>query len=1241
VKINNQYGWLIILLIAAQYFISCRNEPAEVSLPQETEFPKPITTAVSLSEPIPISWPDNFTSFKTQVRPFDINKLPLRIFDSTGFTPFPKKPTEVRFDYEHLKDTVFDYDKLPSKKLVIEKFVLDPPRLIRSGHPTAKKGFSSLLFELGEAQGLLGSFVFALYEDKCGFLWIATDKGLYRYDGENLLLYFPATEGRAVSKIIEDSSGRIWLGTSNIYNSAGTGIYIIDETASVLSHISEKQGLSGVNIMDMASDQQGRVWLTHFPYTGVDIIDEHANLLKHFNTDHGLSMQAARNLLADEKNNMWIATRGGGMNIVDLTNSKIRYLKKENGLLNDSLTSMVIDARKNIWISTRLGYLNLVDPKNGFIRLYGKDQGLNVNFTSSMIIDRSGKIWMGTISYDNNAPGRGIEIVDPLLERFKTLRTENGLSSNDVSSIVQDKNEQIWLATLNGLNIINRDGNRVEKAGKKEISTMVEDSRGLVWIGYANSGKGVEILDTRTGFSRVLTTAQGLSNDSIEVILNYKGEIWIATHGGIDIIDSGMKTIRQLPGKEILKSNLPVALLGAGNGKFWLGKFLSTGFEIIDINRNRISHLSFPPGLNDSSIFDIKSDRQGRIWVSSAGGIYKLDTASNTIQRLNDKRLLNGRSYKLLLNDPHDNIWIGSNDGIHIVNAHRDSITYISEREGLIGNNVIALDGYKDYVYVGTRFGVSVVSPSNNPRQNWHLESLGKNAGFDRAGTTSASNLTTRDGRFFWGDLGLTILDNYDPDKKSPAAYITGIDLFNQPQYFRDRSGKMYNNNDSLWSPMKDSFYLRGQFPANTLYPQQEKMQWDSVSGAYHLPVNLRLPYYQNYLQFHFINSNLGAIDTAWYQYILLGYDKKWSSRTSNTYSQNYLNLSPGNYIFKVSALYRGNWSEPAEFRFTILPPWWMTWWAYVMDAVVVSGLAWIFARYRSRKLKRENLVLENKIKQRTKQLETSLEELKATQTQLVQSEKMASLGELTAGIAHEIQNPLNFVNNFSEVNLEMNAELREKLNTIQMGTEDKKELNDLMTNIEENEKKIVHHGRRADSIVKSMLLHSRSNSGVKEPADINAMADEYLRLSYHGIRAKDKMFNSKMQMKLDDAVGKVDIVPNDFGRVLLNLYNNAFYAVGEKKKQQSEGFDPMVSVTTKRLNGKIEIRVKDNGNGISQKLMDKIFQPFFTTKPTGQGTGLGLSLSYDIVKAHGGVLKVETEEGAGTDFIITIPAGS
>ncbi|MFI5129298.1 MAG: ATP-binding protein [Chitinophagales bacterium] len=268
-------------------------------------------------------------------------------------------------------------------------------------------------------------------------------------------------------------------------------------------------------------------------------------------------------------------------------------------------------------------------------------------------------------------------------------------------------------------------------------------------------------------------------------------------------------------------------------------------------------------------------------------------------------------------------------------------------------------------------------------------------------------------------------------------------------------------------------------------------------------------------------------------------------------------------------------------------------------------------------------------------EIEDTLSKLKSTQSQLIQSEKMASLGELTAGIAHEIQNPLNFVNNFSEVNKELVDELQQELKAGKID-----EAVAISNDIKENEEKINHHGKRADAIVKGMLQHSRTGSGQKEPTDINALADEYLRLAYHGLRAKDKSFNATFKTDFDQSIGKINVISQEIGRVILNLITNAFYAVNEKNNHlAAHQYEPNVNVSTKKTNGKVEVKVRDNGNGIPQKIMDKIFQPFFTTKPTGQGTGLGLSLSYDIItKGHGGELKVETKEGEGSTFIIILP---
>ena len=295
--------------------------------------------------------------------------------------------------------------------------------------------------------------------------------------------------------------------------------------------------------------------------------------------------------------------------------------------------------------------------------------------------------------------------------------------------------------------------------------------------------------------------------------------------------------------------------------------------------------------------------------------------------------------------------------------------------------------------------------------------------------------------------------------------------------------------------------------------------------------------------------------------------------------------------------------------------------------------------------LTQQNQLLERKVQERTAELnhqkealQQSLSELKLTQAQLIHREKMASLGELTAGIAHEIQNPLNFVNNFSEINTELLAEMRDHLSKEKLSAAGESQINNLTIDLTQNLEKIVQHGKRADSIVKGMLQHSHNSGGNREPTDMNDLCAEYLRLSYQGIRARDKSFQSAAQTHFAEGLPTVNIIQPDIGRVLLNLLNNAFYSVSEKKKRLGVGFESAVTVTTLRQDKNLIIRIHDNGLGITPKILDKIFQPFFTTKPTGQGTGLGLSLSYDIVKNAGGELKVDTQEGEWAEFTMILP---
>jgi signal transduction histidine kinase len=454
------------------------------------------------------------------------------------------------------------------------------------------------------------------------------------------------------------------------------------------------------------------------------------------------------------------------------------------------------------------------------------------------------------------------------------------------------------------------------------------------------------------------------------------------------------------------------------------------------------------------------------------------------------------------------------------------------------------------------------------------------------------SHFKTADGQFvFGGANGITIFNPNTLNTTSipPKVFLTAFKLFNETI--------LPDENSILKKPIYDSEEI-------VLAHNQNTITLEFIALHYSNPLKNK------------------------FAYKLDNYDNGWRE-SNNIQSAYYPNLPPGEYVFRVKAANNnGVWNEEgAMLKIIINKPWWLTIWAFLVYGLVFAGLlVGAYRIFRHRIVLKEREMAREKELEQAKEIEKAYIKLKDTQAQLIQSEKMASLGELTAGIAHEIQNPLNFVNNFSEVSNELIDEMKEELSK-----GDIEEAIAISDDIKSNLEKIHHHGKRADAIVKGMLEHSRVNSGEKVLTDINALCEEYIRLSYHGLRAKDKSFNAAFETDFDPNLPKVKVVPQDIGRVLLNLINNAFQAAAEVE-------NPMVKVITVRTENGIQISISDNGPGIPDAIKDKIFQPFFTTKPTGQGTGLGLSLSYDIVKAHNGELTVVSKEGEGSGFFIQLP---
>jgi len=434
--------------------------------------------------------------------------------------------------------------------------------------------------------------------------------------------------------------------------------------------------------------------------------------------------------------------------------------------------------------------------------------------------------------------------------------------------------------------------------------------------------------------------------------------------------------------------------------------------------------------------------------------------------------------------------------------------------------------------------------------------------------------------------------------------------------------------------------------------------------------------YQNNIIQFFFSSNSYPVKGLNSFSYFLEGFDQKWSE-WGQVATKEYTSLPNGFYTFRVKSKNEFNRiSDEASFSFYISKPWFLKWWAVLAYILTFILLVYVVVRLRSKQLIKEKERLEGIVTERTAEvvmqkeeierssielaskneelieinqvvksvnddLHKTLDDLKQTQTKLIQSEKLASLGQLTAGIAHEIQNPLNFVNNFSALSLELTTELREIIEETRekLDEDTGEDIEDVLGMIEGNVVKINEHGKRAERIVKGMLQHSRGKSGEFIETDINQLVEEYVNLAYHGKRAENKEFNATFTKKLDPEVGKIHVVPQDMSRVILNIVNNACYAVLEKSQKMKEGYKPEITISTKRINEKIEIRIRDNGTGMPEKVIAKIYEPFFTTKPTGQGTGLGLSMTYDIVtQIHGGTLEVNSKEGEFTEFKISIP---
>lgn len=1188
---------------------------------------------LKFSKPKKIAWADvKAEPARPTVTKLAWDKLPEQLEDTTGYKPFTYPVQEAKFDYSALPGKALNIDKLSSQPLKFKTYLLPQPKLINGIRPEMKDGHSFLL-RVGSDQTGTAVLITRLLRDGDGFLWISCNQGLYRFDGEDLWLIYSYQDEQQDYGMIQDSEGNLWLPDPN------GPLMILEPKAGILKKALPNMGVNGLQHL-MLDDQQ-RVWATT-QSDEVRIIDIKSQTVKILDNQHGLSTaNRTAGIAKDKSGKIWISTGGGGIDIVDVTNKEIKYLDQAHGLQSNRVNNIAFDHKGRLWVGLFDGWVQVIDNQKQSIHTIGEAQSVDGSgFVTSLSEDNEGRIWIGTTK-------NGAVAIDIEKHLVMHLNKTDGIASNFIGDIMHDNGGRVFLATDSGLNIMVNETALLEHSGHFPVTNLMEDQCGLIWQGTFH---GIDILDRKKHTSRHLGVKEGLASDTVYFIEERNNAIFISTAASMDIVDTVKKTITHF------KSNYSNILFDKAGRIYFLDQD-ETGINIYDPKNQTIKHFGPEVLQFNASIYFLSLDAQDRIWVSgSRGDVTVIDPDAGTISSVSNIQHEKNEAWVEFLTDNHGNLWMGTVNGIYIADTKDQKLVYFSTAQGLIANRVTSMVLHGSSVYAGTDLGITVITPPvgniTEPKK-WQAVSYSH---IKQSSYSYHADLVTRDGAYWSGDLGASALALNRGDSSKSIPFVRGISVFDHPLYFFDNNRFNPSSADTLWQASGEASLPAGATPVNTSYAFKSGFRWNTVAGLGNMPANLEIPYNQNFLHFQYSNLYLVPHETTRYRYILNGFDKDWSDPTSETTTVNYMNLPPGNYSFEVISTNANNtWSAPAGFSFTINPPWWKTWWAYLIYAAIIVGAIRGFVRYRSLQLIKEKHELENKVRLATEEivqqneeiaaqrdslesqrndLEKALVELKATQTQLIQSEKMASLGELTAGIAHEIQNPLNFVINFSEVSVELISELKEELTK-----GDNEEATAIATDVKQNLEKIRHHGKRADGIVKGMLEHSRTSTGGKGPTDINKLADEYFRLAYHGLRAKDKSVNAELITNFDEKLPLVNVIPQDMGRVLLNLFNNAFYAVNQKKKTAGPDYKPEVTVTTLSEKNNIIIKVKDNGNGISDSIRDKIMQPFFTTKPSGEGTGLGLSLSYDIVvKGHGGSINVETKEGEYTEFIIKFP---
>ncbi len=1091
--------------------------------------------------------------------------------------------------------------------------------------------------------------IVGMTQDSRGLIWIASNNnGLFNYDGIRLTSFKPETNNLGnpqVSRlecVLADSKDNIWVGTFQ------EGLQHFDpETESFTSYThsnSDNSTICSDSVRAILEDEDGFLWIG--TVKGLDKFDINTRKFTRFtgNSEDAklLAKEHVRTIYKDKSGILWIScgspffddqddpTMGGLYRLDKTTGEVIRYKHVENdstSLTDNRVRTAFEDSRGVFWVGTSGDGLHIMDRGKGtFTRLHydtknpSKPSRPAINNTYNYVNDHitfinedaAGFIWIGTFSGGLNRYNPNTNTV----QHYGTNEPEPyKLERNDFWCSLLTRDNLFWIsgwAPQNSNQILCRVSTTINQLNFNRMENWAgcffEEENGTLWIGGLNE---IVRKSSNGEFNHYPIIRQGTNNCFvISMEQDEKNNLWLSTNRGLFYFNTTTKNFREIKFYENISiteryDTVAITTLLNDNGTIWIGSTM--GLILMDTKTGKVKHYKYdasdPASLGNNIVDVLYKDKEGKLWVGSNMGLNLFDPSSESFQ----VKIGRQANVNCMYEDRSGNVWVGTaNLGLYLFNPQSQTFTQFNDSTHILINSK-------------SIYGIS----EDHENSLW----LNSQKGFIRLNTkTKTAELFGRS----W-NIQPEILANHVYTLKNGKILIGS-----QNGYFNFLPEELKNKAITP-KPFISKLFIGGKQVVSGVD--------EVISEPLSATKEITLAYNQNNfaLEFDCIDFMTDPIEKN-QLFKLVNYDEVWRQKSGEgkTY---YYNVPPGKYEFRVKAvnLY-GIWGEKSLI-ISITPPWYKTTLAYIIFTVLLLLAVYLIHRLqRDRVIKSERKKNLEKELQQAREIEKAYTELKATQAQLIHSEKMASLGELTAGIAHEIQNPLNFVNNFSEVNNELIDELKQELNAGNIQLAD-----DIANDIKQNEQKITYHGKRAESIVKGMLMHSRGASGKKGLTDINALAEEYLRLSYHGFRARDKNFNADFKLEADESLPKINVVQQDIGRVLLNLINNAFYAAPLPPKGGTKDVNyvhkPAVVVKTSYLspsaNGGIRkalISVSDNGPGIPSEIKDKIFQPFFTTKPTGEGTGLGLSLSYDIVKAHGGTISVHSGENNGTEFIIEIP---